>query len=208
MAVQESVRLRRSRGGEVTATSIDGVLAALENALELERELGVCSIEIDRSLLAPPGQPAAARTTPPERREAPPRSGSDPVVRTPAPPRGKAAAAATLTFLHDGAMSPGGAAMTEKIIAAMGVARTGVRLVTAPPAPESKVSVALGAKALRKFFPGVNGEPGQWLKTPCGEVLVTYSPEYVLRFAKMPDVVRRLKRAMWASLKAVVQRLA
>ena len=38
-------------------------------------------------------------------------------------------------------------------------------------------------------------------------MLVTYSPEYILRFDTVTPAVQKLKQDMWRSLKAVVQRL-
>ena len=75
--------------------------------------------------------------------------------------------------------------------------------------PQAKIIVVLGGLALKKYFPGMRGEPGQWQKTPEGrDVLITYSPAYILRFGTVTPAVEKIKKAMWTSLKAVKQRLS
>jgi len=99
--------------------------------------------------------------------------------------------------------------MMAKIILALGyTAETAPIVLNAPP-PKGRVYVVLGGLALRKFLPGFKGAPGQWLKTPKGaDVLVTYSPEYILRFGEVTPAVKAMKQQMWQSLKSVLQRLA
>lgn len=99
--------------------------------------------------------------------------------------------------------------MMAKIILALGfTAETAPVVFTSPP-PKAKAYVMLGGLALRKFLPGMRGAPGQWLKTPKGaDVLVTYSPEYILRFGTVTPSVKAMKQQMWASLKALRQRVA
>ena len=96
--------------------------------------------------------------------------------------------------------------MMAKILTALG--KSDAPIVVAPPAPQAKVTVVLGGLALKKYFPGMKGEPGQWQKTPDGrDVLITYSPEYILRFGTVTPAVQKIKQDMWLSLKAVKQRL-
>jgi len=98
--------------------------------------------------------------------------------------------------------------MMAKIILAMGRTAENTPIVVAPPLPKAKIVVVLGGLALKKYFPEMRGEPGQWQKTPEGvDVLITYSPEYILRFAAVTPAVQKIKQDMWRSLKAVVQRL-
>ena len=185
----------------MTVDAIDYILDGLEAALELERELGVRSVECDRSLLssaAAPSRPSAAPAVPP--RSAMPAAPH---------PGGAPAAASGLVFLHHRPLPPKGAEMMEKIVRAMGLPSDAAPVLVEPPVPAAKVVVVLGARALEKFYPGVKGEPGDWVKRPGGgEALVTYSPEYILRFAEVTPAVDRIKRAMWQSLKAARQRLA
>ena len=95
--------------------------------------------------------------------------------------------------------------MMAKILNAMG--KADAPIVVVPPAPQAKVTVVLGGLALKKYFPGMRGEPGQWQMAPEGrDVLITYSPEYILRFGTVTPAVQKMKKDMWTSLKAVVQR--
>ena len=97
--------------------------------------------------------------------------------------------------------------MMAKILNALG--KPNAPIVVAPPISKAKITVVLGGLALRKYFPGRKGGPGQWQKTPDGrDVLITYSPEYILRFGEVTPAVEKIKQDMWRSLKAVRQRLA
>ena len=72
----------------------------------------------------------------------------------------------------------------------------------------AKAYVVLGSQAMKKFFPELHGGPGQWLKAPDGaDVLVSYSPEYILRFDATLPAVQEKKKDMWRSLKTVRQRI-
>ena len=182
---------------------LEYVLDGFEAALELERELGVRSVEIDRGLLtAPAALPArsvesAPRTPPPA-----------PRTPHPAPSTPHQAPSTDLVFLHDRPLSGKGVEMMAKIITAMGRTAETAPIVVVPPVPRAKVVVVLGGLAMRKYFPTLKGEPGQWLKSAEGlDVLVTYSPEYILRFSTVTPAVEKIKKDMWRSLKAVVQRL-
>lgn len=98
--------------------------------------------------------------------------------------------------------------MMAKIIVAMGRTAETTPVIVAPPLPRAKIVVVLGGLALKRFFPGAAGAPGQWRTMSDGtNVLVTYSPEYILRFRDMTDSVMKIKREMWTCLKGVVQRL-
>ena len=198
---------------------VEYILDGLEAALELERELGVRAVECDRGLLAagvsslpskvlsPSGEGGlktedVRRETPAglETRDARPAA----VNRTIEQSNNRTI---DLCFLHDRPLSPGGVEMMAKIIVAMHRTAENTPIVVEPPMPRAKVLVVLGGFALKKYFPGMRGEPGQWFRTPGGrDVLVTYSPEYILRFGTVTPAVQKMKKDMWTSLKAVVQR--
>jgi len=112
-------------------------------------------------------------------------------------------------FLHDRPLSPTGAEMVSKIVHAMGKTETEAPVVLEPPLPPAKVYIVLGGLALRKFFPEVKGgAPGKWIRSKAGhDVLVTNSPEYILRFKEVTPAVRKIKEDMWRSLKTVMQRI-
>lgn len=95
-----------------------------------------------------------------------------------------------------------------KIVAALGLTREEVPIVSDVPIPKAKVYVVLGGLALKKFQPRLKGVPGQWLKSEKGaDILVTYSPEYILRFKEVTNAVKQIKVEMWKSLKSVLQRI-
>ena len=199
--------------------AVDYILDGLAAALELERELGVRSFEIDRAVLAPAAA-GAGRETGDVRREAAPaavgRETGD--VRREVAPAGAGREtgderretvrnAGELVFLHDGALSAKGVEMMAKILTALG--RPQAPIVVGPPLPWARVTVVLGGRALRKFFPTMKGGPGLWQRLPDGrDVLITYSPEYILRFGEVTPAVEKIKHDMWNSLKAVRQRLS
>lgn len=185
-------------------TALDYILDGLEAELALERELGVRTVEIDRALLAPMadgGRPAPGAARQGSSGRAPAPSGAKPT-----PPGAKRPF--SFAFLHDGPLSPGGVEMMGKIVAAMGKTPETAPVACAGERPSAKVYVVLGTRALKKWFPTLRGAPGQWLKGPGGEpVLATYSPEDILRFGAVTPELTKLKRAMWTSLKGVMQRV-
>ena len=200
---------------------VEYILDGLEKALELERELGVRTVELGpdgRKLLF--GEPSANTPHPLTRTSAPsvPRPPSPSVVRVNSVDSVDRVGKQTfehssnsnikdLVFLHDRPLSEKGVEMMAKILTALG--KPDAPIVVTPPAPQAKVTVVLGGLALKKYFPGMKGEPGQWQKTSDGrDVLITYSPEYILRFGTVTPAVQKIKEDMWRSLKAVRQRLS
>ena len=185
---------------------VDFILDGLEAALELERELGVRSIEIDRSLLAEAAR--AGRETGDERRETKAERDAGSAKRETKDLRQETTAKADLVFLHDRPLSPGGVEMVAKIITALGRTADNTPVVIAPPIPKAKIYVFLGFAALRKYMPTLKIEENTWGKSPKGkDILVVRDPEEILRFSSVTPAVQKIKQDMWRSLKAVVQRL-
>ncbi|MBR2983420.1 MAG: hypothetical protein IKC80_09375 [Kiritimatiellae bacterium] len=188
-------------------TGLDAVLTGIEAALELERELGVRTVECERSLLAP---------LPPPRTETPasPSSPADARARAVATPEATVSRAADrsvydFVFLHDRKLSEKGAEMMSRIVDGLKRTPETAPIVVEAPLPAAKVYVVLGSFALKKFFPQLRGAPGQWLRSEAGaDVLVSNSPEYILRFGVETPAVKKIKQDMWRSLKTVPQRLA
>ena len=197
--------------------AFDCILEGLEQALELERELGLRMVEIDRSLLATaksvvsglassPGEGVRRETSDARREDARHETPDATANRTIKQSNNQTIP--SLVFLHDRPLSPKGVEMVAKIVQALGLTAESAPVVVAPPVPKAKIVVVLGGLALKKYLPGMRGEPGQWLRTPKGtDVLVTYSPEYILRFATVTPAVLKIKQDMWRSLKAVKQRM-
>lgn len=199
--------------------ALDYILDGLEAALELERELGVRVVECDRSLLTPAsrlpsnvsrlsGEGLETRDVRRETRAGLETRDERPAANNRTIEQSNGRTIPDLAFLHDRPLSPAGIEMMAKIIEAMKRTAENSPIVVKPPMPRAKVLVVLGARALKKYFPEQKAEPGQWFGTPGGrDVLVTYSPEYILRFDTVTPAVQKLKQDMWRSLKAVVQRL-
>ena len=187
------------------------ILEGLEAALELERELGIRSVEIDRGLLGEERQTVGgvAPNAPQPRKNANSFDNGCGAQRTAHPTTVRSPVNQTildLVFLHDRSLSPKGVEMMAKILNALG--KPDAPIVVVPPVPKAKVTVVLGGLALKRHFPGMKGEPGQWQKASDGrDVLITYSPEYILRFGTVTPAVQKIKQDMWLSLKAVKQRL-
>ena len=167
--------------------AVDFILDGLVQELELERELGVRSVEFDRALLKPP-RAVASPVAKCEARDDD-RRPVEPADRT----------VFDFVFLHDRPLSPQGIEMMAKIIAAMGRTAETAPVIIAPPPPKARIYVVLGGLALRKFFPALKGAPGLWLKDVASraDVLVTYSPEYILRFGEVTPAVKQMKQSMW-----------
>ena len=199
---------------------VEYILEGLEAALELERELGVRTVEIDRGLLGTttvprlPSQVSSPSTkVGPKTEDARRETSAGHETRDVRPAavnrtieQSSDSNIKELVFLHDRPLAPAGVEMMAKILNALG--KPDAPIVVAPPLPQAKITVVLGGLALKKYFPGMKGEPGQWQKTPEGrDVLITYSPAYILRFGAVTPAVKKIKEDMWRSLKAVRQRL-
>ena len=204
-------------------TALDDILDGLEAELALERELGVRSVEIDRALLAPlapPGGSSGSREPRSSSGSSEPRSVPPPAAApqrtTPSPLRPtnpptlqpSNLSPLDFVFLHDKPLSAKGNEMMAKIIVALGKTAETAPIVVAPPIPAAKVCIVLGGLALRKWFPGRNVSPGQWFTDEKGrDVLVTYTPEYILRFGTVTPALKKIKQDMWNSLKSVLKRI-
>ena len=185
------------------------VLEGLEQWLEVERECGVRTLEVDRSLLSPAAKPTpeAASAVVAGSSAAPSPSGSSGAPRPPASP-GAPAAMYDFVFLHDRPLPPAGIEMMAKIVTAMKKTAETAPIVFNGERPAAKAYVLLGSGALRKWLPGVKGAPGEWVKDQAGNgYLVTYSPEFILRMGPPTPAVKEIKMKMWTSLKGVMQRV-
>ena len=186
--------------------SVEYVLDGLEAELELERELGVRVVEIDRALLSPSPAAAAVRAAVP-----PPAADIRQPATVPEPQPANHAPLSTsidFVFLHDRPLSQGGIEMMAKIVTAMKKTPESAPIVFNGERPAAKAYVLLGSGALRKWLPGVKGAPGEWVKDQAGNsYLVTYSPEFILRMGPPTPAVKEIKMKMWTSLKGVMQRV-
>lgn len=194
-------------------TALEYLLDGLEAELELERELGVRVVELDRTLLATPQvaspvrAPSASSSNSNSRSSSSSNSNSHSNSPTPPLPHSPTPSL-SFAFLHDRPLSPNGIEMMAKIVTAMHETPESAPIVFNGERPPAKMYVVLGSEAMKKWYPGMRGAPGQWLRGRNGEdVLLTYSPEYLLRFGAATPALMKLKREMWTSLKGVMQRL-
>lgn len=206
-------------------TALEYILDGLEAALALERELGVRSFELEEGLARVPGAERASGTFEPETAPVVAASvsasadGSARAARSTAAASASASAdgsaraarytaAVQMAFLHDRALDGAGAEMIAKITAALGFTPKEAPVVWDGALPDAKIYVVLGARALRQWLPTQHGSPGMWVeagnKRPA---LVTYSPNYFLRFKEVTPAVKKIKAEMWQSLKAAAARL-
>ena len=206
-------------------TALEYILDGLEAALALERELGVRSFELEEGLARVPGAERASGTFEPETAPVVAASvsasadGSARAARSTAAASASASAdgsaraarytaAVQMAFLHDRALDGAGAEMIAKITAALGFTPKEAPVVWDGALPDAKIYVVLGARALRQWLPTQHGSPGMWVeagnKRPA---LVTYSPNFFLRFKEVTPAVKKIKAEMWQSLKAAAARL-
>ena len=196
-------------------TALEYLLDGLEAELELERELGVRVVELDRALLATPQvpspvrAPSASSSNSHSHSSSSSNSSSRSNSNSPTPPLPHSSTPSlSFAFLHDRPLSPGGIEMMAKIVTAMHETPETAPIVFTGERPPAKMYVVLGSEAMKKWYPGMRGAPGQWLRGRNGEdVLLTYSPEYLLRFGAATPALMKLKREMWTSLKGVMQRI-
>ena len=190
---------------------LDSILAGFEEELELERELGTRLVEIDRKLL--PGQAsvkAAGLTV-----KAPPVApksvqkavGTQQVAEGARKTTSEGGIKYDFVFLHHAPLSAEGEEMMAKIVAFMGKTQESAPIVYEEPLPRAECYVALGARALAKFFPGRRGEPGGRFTDNGRQVEITYSPDHVLRFGTDLTIVGRMKKSMLATFKVVLQKV-
>jgi hypothetical protein len=94
--------------------------------------------------------------------------------------------------------------MLGKIVAAVEGTSSSMPVVYEGELPDAKAYIVLGARALMKWFPSHTGIPGEKFTSPSGRtVLVTYSPEKILRYNVVTETVQNMKKAMWANIKSV-----
>ena len=196
-------------------SNVNEILTAFEEALELERELGTRTVEIDRALLrcSPEAMAAPARGASDSREN----SGSSATSGSRASsgssmPRlpetvndsSAADARADIAFLLEGEPQGPVAELLPKMSEAIGYGPDGVKIND----PSARVLIVLGSDAMAKWLPGVKARPGQWVQRGETPALVTASPTKTYRFfGHDPAKIRALKLRLWADLKAALAKL-
>ena len=199
-------------------SSVNEILTAFEEALELERELGTRTVEIDRALLrcspAPMAVPARGAS---DSREASGASGpransgsrassgsSEPRLPEIANDSSAAGARADFAFLLEGDPQGPVAELLPKMSEAIGYGPDGVKIND----PSARVLIVLGSDAMAKWLPGVKARPGQWVLRGETPALITASPTKTYRFfGNNPDKIHALKLRLWTDLKAALARI-
>ena len=196
-------------------TALDAILDGFESALELERELGNRIVPCDRKLLAPLEEASQVLASPPLA-GASARAPSSRILGNlgsleappPAKPRATNHEPRDILFVHHRPFTERAQALMDNIIKAMKLGEGQYQVVFGGgPLPSAKVCVVLGSHALGQIMPGGACQPGSWTKTPSGaDALVTYSPEFILRFSDGSKEQKECKRKMWDSLKSALSR--
>ena len=184
------------------------VLDGLEAYLELERELGVESIEIDRALLAEEPKvklSASSRSSSPI-----PPAPSTPTAapRTASVPATSEARVYPFAFVHDKPLSPKAIEMMARIVVALKATSETAPIAVAPPLPRAATYIFLGRRALQKYLPQTVAQENAWFLTPKGKAaLLVKSPEEIVRFSTITPAVKKMKEEMWRALKTIAQHL-
>ena len=185
----------------------------LEN-LELERELGTRTVEIDRALLLPPkpesasAEPAAdkseTRAPQPETRNQKPET-TTPQSATPVAPG--SSESCDIAFLTGRPLSPAGAEAMAKTFAAMKRIKPDIQ-VALNESRKSRVIVLLGSDALKKLLPTARPVRGQWIQINGVPAMMTFSPDYIFsHFQAGSPHERQAKSEMWEDIKSALARL-
>ena len=199
----------------------------LEN-LELERELGTRTVEIDRALLLPPkpesasvaastsaAASASAKATadkPADKSETPtpqpvvtaPVASAQPV---PSPAAPNSSGGCDIAFLTGRPLSPAGAEAMAKTFAAMKRIKPDLQVVLNENR-KSRVIVLLGSYALKKLLPTARPVRGKWIQLNGVPAVMTFSPDYIFsHFQAGSPHERQAKVEMWEDIKSALARL-
>ena len=218
----------RDIGAAAAEMDAEEILAGFERALELERELGVKVVELDRSLLVfpPPEAPvpaavAAARSDAPAAGAAPmpaprPAFPSAPSAPTASPPSSGAPTSDLVVVAASPAELQGVAGeLLVKMLGAIGrdlgsapVEVAGPDLAQRVLARNPRIVVMLGRDACRALLPSQRVGKGEWVAFGGAVAAAIPSPAFMLRFyADKPEELNKLKRDAWNTLKLVRERL-
>ena len=197
-------------------TTLDEILGAFEEALELERELGTRTVECDRALLMPavlqpcspettkPRSPEIPKTEPPK--PEPQRSGS---VEPSKPEAAQPPETKDFAFIVDRRPEGEAAEMMRNMLRAMGCSNRDSMVKEAAAAaaerPHARVYIVLGREAFQVFAPGQRAALGMWTKVADVPAVVTYSPAKILAcFGSVGEGITKAKRQIWNDLKSAL----
>ena len=177
--------------------------------LELERELGTRTVEIDRALLMPlprskppaaePHLPPAASTPPPAAAITRPADGAGDGPQQPC----------DILFLTGRPLSAAGTEAMERIVAAMKRIRPDLRIsISHDGKARGNVVVFIGSDALKKHMPSVRPVRGRWIEYGGASALMTFSPDYIFsHFQEGSPRMVKAKLDMWNDIKSAIAHL-
>jgi len=189
----------------------------LEN-LELERELGTRTVEIDRALLLPPkpeSAPAVASASAEATADKPRTPIPQPVVAAsvasapsaPSPAAPDPSESCDISFLTGRPLSPAGAEAMVKTFAAMKRIKPDIQ-VALNESRKPRVIVLLGSDALKKLLPTARPVRGKWILLNGVPAMMTFSPDYIFsHFQAGSPHERKAKSEMWEDIKSAITRL-
>ena len=200
--------------------------------LELERELGTRTVEIDRALLVPPKKEvplqvaataeAVDRTVSEPRQEATARVETAPVSvaavdkgaakSSPqdvqgAVDSGSAECLCDIAFFTGRTLSDRGNEAMRKTFAAMQKIRPGIS-VRLNERCKAKVVILLGSDAMLKRMPTARPVRGAWVTLDGTPAIMTYSPDFIFsHFQEGSPNMNKAKHSMWSDIQSAIARL-
>ena len=197
----------------------------LEN-LELERELGTRTVEIDRALLVPPTVEKAPKAEPAQKAAVPNPPVPMPqtetrnvqVPQTPQAPQFSPQAADSapvapktsglqcdIAFFTGRPLSLAGTEAMEKIFAAIRKIKSDA-VICLNEEREAKVYVLLGSDALKQRYPAAKAVRGGWVDG--APAMMTFSPDFIFsHFQEGSPRMKDAKMDMWNDIKSAVARI-
>jgi hypothetical protein len=197
----------------------------LEN-LELERELGTRTVEIDRALLVPPTVEKAPKAEPAPKAAVPnppapvpqtetrkvqvpqttqaPQSSPQAADSAPAAPK-PSGPLCDIAFFTGRPLSPVGTEAMEKIFAAIRKIKADA-VICLNEERKAKVYVLLGSDALKQRYPTAKAVRGGWVDG--APAMMTFSPDFIFsHFQEGSPRMRDAKMDMWNDIKSAVARI-
>lgn len=201
--------------------------------LELERELGTRTVEIDRALLVPPKKEvslqvvataeAVGRTASEPRQEAAARVETTP-ASVAAVEKGAAKSSSQdaqgavdsggaecclcdIAFFTGRTLSDRGNEAMRKTFAAMQKIRPGIS-VRLNEQCKAKVVILLGSDAMLKRMPTARPVRGAWVTLDGAPAIMTYSPDFIFsHFQEGSPNMNKAKHSMWSDIQSAIARL-
>ena len=197
--------------------------------LELERELGTRTVEIDRALLVPPKKEvplqvaataeAVGRTASEPRQEAAARVETTPAsvaaveakrVEKPSPQDAQGSVdngGCDIAFFTGRTLSDRGDEAMRKTFAAMQKIRPGIS-VRLNEQCKAKVVILLGSDAMLKRMPTARPVRGAWVTLDGTPAIMTYSPDFIFsHFQEGSPNMNKAKHSMWNDIQSAIARL-